>query len=59
MIILMAPIHHPVTSHMVVAHQTASCLQAAVGLVVSVAIAQAVGNFLKNYRYVTVALYQY
>jgi hypothetical protein len=44
---------------MVVAHQTASCLRAAVGLVVSVAIAQAVGNFLKNYRYVTVALYQY
>jgi hypothetical protein len=57
MIILMALKLHPATSHMDVAHQTASCLRAAVGLVVSVGIAQAVGNYQKNYKYVTCCIY--
>jgi hypothetical protein len=50
MITLMALTLHMATSHMVVARQTASCPQAAVGLVVSVGIAQAVGNSQKNYK---------
>jgi hypothetical protein len=53
MIILMALRLHPAISLMDVVHRTASCLQAAVDLVVSAAIPQAVGNFQKNYKYDT------
>jgi hypothetical protein len=40
----------PTIFHMVVAHQTVSCLQVAVGLVVSVGTLQAVGKFRTNYK---------
>jgi hypothetical protein len=50
MIILMALRLLPAISLMDVVHRTASCLQAAVDLVVSVAIPQAVGNFQRNYK---------
>jgi hypothetical protein len=53
MIILMVLRLRPAISLMDAVLQTALCLQAAVGLVVSVDIPQAVGNFLKNCRYVT------
>jgi len=50
MIILMDLKLLPTIFHMVVAHQTASCLRVAVGLVVSVGTLQAVGKFQKNYK---------